>query len=226
MILINPMVKHDILASDAQTKVLRPAIQDWKTWRFWLVALLVRCKSHSQTRLEVLTMFKSASIERLLITMKLSFLSIIIISVDLFDMAACQVHVSTDGAESTIVIADLDNQWHPHWCLYLNWWQIIQHCSVLRKYLRTVWFARFHLPARREPMAHIYRTSTQITWTLLLLVADGLMDIIAAANWLPHQGPTLFVLYSWSVPYVTREQRDSIDKLASPWTLPDTGHTM
>jgi hypothetical protein len=28
MILINPMVKHDILASDAQTKVLRPAIQD------------------------------------------------------------------------------------------------------------------------------------------------------------------------------------------------------
>jgi hypothetical protein len=42
--------------------------------------------------------------------MKLSFLSIIIISVDLFDMAACQVHVSTDGAESTIVIADLDNQ--------------------------------------------------------------------------------------------------------------------
>jgi hypothetical protein len=53
--------------------------------QFLWLALLARYKSHGQTQLEVLTIFKSASIERFLVTMKLSFLSIIIISVDLFE---------------------------------------------------------------------------------------------------------------------------------------------
>lgn len=132
--------------------------------------------------------------------MKLSFVSIAVLSSELFKTAVGQVRVSTDGAESAIVVADLDNDGIND--------VLIGACTSTGGEESDIALFRgstgglFELPdsiyqarANGQCVSH-FGSKHLNSLAVGDLTGDGSMDIVAAADWLPHGGPTLFALYN------------------------------